>query len=66
MQKYNFPVEFYWFKTCPITFSEEHTLRVFDNTFLRGILGPRRVGEDQESGGNYIFCLEKRNISKKK
>jgi hypothetical protein len=41
------PFVLYGYETWCLTLREEHTLRVFENRFLRRIFGPKR---DEETG----------------
>jgi hypothetical protein len=38
------PVVLYGYETWPLILREEHKLRVFENTVLRRIFGPKRDG----------------------
>jgi hypothetical protein len=38
----NLPVVLYGCETCSVTLREDHILRVFENTVLRRMFGPKR------------------------
>jgi hypothetical protein len=42
------PVVLYWCETWSLTLREEHRLRVFENSFLRKIFGPKRDDVTEE------------------